>query len=113
MPVGVRLGVGLQRYAPGFALKLLKSRRKVANHAGVGCKPEAPRFAPKSLNSRGYGANCNPYFYSDARGVGRFRPPHAKLPGRNHVTRKKPVIELAGPCVLSIFNRRSSFRSSI
>ena len=38
MPVGVRLGVGLQRYAPGFALKLLKSRRKGANHAGVGCK---------------------------------------------------------------------------
>jgi hypothetical protein len=48
------------------------------------CKPEGPRFAPKSLNSRRYGANCNPYFYSDARGVGRFRPPHTTWPGRNH-----------------------------
>ena len=41
VPVRVRLGVGLQRYAPGFAPKPLKSRRKGANHVGGGCKPSA------------------------------------------------------------------------
>ena len=30
-----------RRYAPRFAPKLLKSRRKGANHAGAGCKPSA------------------------------------------------------------------------
>ena len=40
---GIRVGLGedARRYAPRFALKLLKSRRKGANHVGVGCKPGA------------------------------------------------------------------------
>ena len=45
---GLAGGVGFRecladgrRYALRFALKLLKSRRKGANHAGVGCKPGA------------------------------------------------------------------------
>jgi putative protease len=39
----IREGVGwdARRYALRFAPKLLKSRRKGANHAGVGCKPSA------------------------------------------------------------------------
>ena len=43
MPVGVSLGVGLQRYAP--------------------------RFAPKSLNSVHHSANCNPYLRPGASDV--------------------------------------------
>ena len=40
---GIREGLGddVRRYALRFAPKLLKSRRKGANHAGVGCKPGA------------------------------------------------------------------------
>jgi len=35
------LGWDARRYALRFAPKLLKSRRKSANHAGAGCKPDA------------------------------------------------------------------------
>jgi hypothetical protein len=35
------LGEDARRYALRFAPKLLKSRRKGANHAGLGCKPSA------------------------------------------------------------------------
>ncbi len=70
------LAEGLRRDAPRFALKLLKLPERVQTR----CKPEGSRFAPKPLNSRRYGANCNPYFYSGAREVGRFRPPHTKSP---------------------------------
>lgn len=76
---------------PYPARKAATAIPKGANHANRGCEPTQPWFAAKQLISRQNGANCEPYFWSSASDVARFRPPHITGPGR--------TLQLASHCL--------------